>query len=131
MKILTPYCQTCKKEDLLWETLTIHSQLPYSKIQPRYSSKKCQKSNRCRCQQRAVCPQHLGVGALAGRAPSVRFSVSLKFPRAIASCSFKLAYYVNLYSQCVHLNVFSLMWMLSCCLKLADIEDFYSHIVCN
>ena len=29
-------CQTCKKEDLLWETSTIHSQLPYSKIQPRY-----------------------------------------------------------------------------------------------
>ena len=28
LKILTPYCQTCKKEDLLWETLTIHSQ-PY------------------------------------------------------------------------------------------------------
>ena len=47
------------------------------------SSKKCQKSNRCRCQKRAVCPQHLGVGALAGRASSVRFSVSLKFPRAI------------------------------------------------
>ena len=46
-------------------------------------SKKCQKPNRCRCQQRAVCPQHLGVGALAGRASSVRFSVSLKFPRAI------------------------------------------------
>ena len=33
LKILTPYCQTCKKEDLLWETSTTHSQLPYSKIQ--------------------------------------------------------------------------------------------------
>ena len=27
LKILTPYCQTCKKEDLLWETSTTHSQL--------------------------------------------------------------------------------------------------------
>ena len=36
LKILTPYCQTCKKEDLLWETSTTHSQLPYSKIQSRY-----------------------------------------------------------------------------------------------
>ena len=39
LKILTPYCQTCKKEDLLWETSTTHSQLPYSKIQSRYSNR--------------------------------------------------------------------------------------------
>ena len=38
LKILTPYCQSCKKEDLLWETSTTHNQLPYSKIQSRYST---------------------------------------------------------------------------------------------
>ena len=43
------------------------------------------KSNRCRYQQRTVCPQHSGVDALAGRASSVRFPVSLKFHRAIAT----------------------------------------------
>ena len=60
-----------------WKRLTI------TRSRYTYSSKKCQKSNRCHCQQRAVCPQHLGVGALGGRASSVQFSVSLKFPRAI------------------------------------------------
>ena len=34
---------------------------------------------------RAVCPQHLGVAALAWRASSVRFPVSLKFHRAIGT----------------------------------------------
>ena len=48
-----------------------------------YSAKNSQKINRCRSQQCAVCPQHFGVDALAGRASSVQFSVSLKFHRAI------------------------------------------------
>ena len=53
------------------------------------SSKKLQKSKRCRCQQRTVCPQHLGVAALGGRASSVRFPVSLKFHRAIDTVQFE------------------------------------------
>ena len=34
-----------------------------------------------------------------------------------------LADVVDLKSQCVQLNVLSFMWMLSCCLKLADVVD--------